>query len=90
MGTRGTTKGRRKRSARADSEGVQWPRNGVGRRLSRVAWVTPMSWKWTVLRMPERMVVGRIDTAENAVIDAMYRPVRVRLEGPQRTAGRAR
>ena len=41
-------------------------------------------------RMPERMVVGRIDTAENAVIDAMYRPVRVRLEGPQRTAGRAR
>ena len=49
-----------------------------------------MSWKWTVLRMPERMVVGRIDTAENAVIDAMYRPVRVRLEGPERTAGRAR
>ena len=42
------------------------------------------------LRMPERMVVGRIDTAENAVIDAMYLPVRVRLEGPERTAGRAR
>ena len=41
-------------------------------------------------RMPERMVVGRIDTAGNAVIDAMYRPVRVRLEGPERTAGRAR
>ena len=39
------------------------------------------------LRMPERMVVGRIDTAENAVIDAMYRPVRVRLEGPDRWKG---
>ena len=34
-------KGRRKRSARADAEGVQWPRNGVGTRLRRVAWVTP-------------------------------------------------
>ena len=37
MGTRGATKGRWKRSARADAEGVQWPLNGVGRRLRRVA-----------------------------------------------------
>ena len=42
------------------------------------------------LRMPERMVVGRIDTAGNSVIDAMFRPVRVRLEAPQRAAVRAR
>ena len=90
MGTRGATKGRRKRSARAASEGVQWPRNGFGRRLSRVACVTPDELEVDRPRMPERMVVGRIDRAGNAVIDAMYRPVRVRLEGPERTAGRAR
>ena len=40
-GDTGDDKGRRKHSARTASEGVQWPRNGVGRRLSRVAWVTP-------------------------------------------------
>ena len=36
------------------------------------------------------VVVGRIDTAENAVIDAMYPPVRVRLEGPDRWMGPVR
>ena len=44
-------------------------------------------------RLPEdagEVVVGRIGTAENSVSDAMYRPVRVRLEAPQRAAGRAR
>ena len=40
--------------------------------------------------MPERMVVGRIDRAENAVIDAMFPPVRVRLEGPDRWMGPVR
>ena len=90
MGTRGTTKGRRKRSATADAEGVQWPRNGFGRRLSRVALVTPDELKVHRLGEAGEVVVGRIDTAENAVSDAMYRPVRVRLEAPQRAAGRAR
>ena len=50
--------------------------------------MTPDELKVDRLRMPERMVVGRIHTAGNSVIDAMCRPVRVRLEGPERTAGR--
>ena len=52
--------------------------------------MTPDELEVDRLRMPERMVVGRIDTAGNAVIDAMYPPVRVRLEGTGRCKGPVR
>ena len=52
--------------------------------------MTPDELKVDRLGDAGEVVVGRIDTAENAVIDAMYRPVRVRLEGPDRWKGPVR